>query len=45
MCQDTHSKFSCNGKEAIYWLTLLERLKALCSLMAQELLAHRCRLG
>jgi hypothetical protein len=39
--QDSHSKFSCNGKEAIYWLTLLERLKALCSLTAQELLVNR----
>jgi hypothetical protein len=39
--QDRHSKFSCNGKEAIYWLTLLERLKALCSWTAEGLLVNR----
>ncbi len=39
--QDSHSKFSCNGKAAIYWLTLLDRLKNLSGLMAQELLVNR----
>ncbi len=38
---DGHSKFSCTEKEVIYWLTLLERLKALSSLTAQELLVNR----
>ena len=36
-----HSKFSCNEKKVIYWLTLLERLKDLSSLAAQELLVNR----
>jgi hypothetical protein len=39
--QEGHSKFSCTEKEVIYWLTLLERLKALSSLTAQELLVNR----
>ncbi|WP_219907664.1 hypothetical protein [Aphanothece hegewaldii] len=39
--QDNHSKFTCTEKEAVYWLTLLERLKALSSLTAQELLVNR----
>lgn len=39
--QDGHSKFSCIEKEVIYWLTLLERLKDLSSLTAQELLVNR----
>ncbi|WP_375513144.1 hypothetical protein [uncultured Nostoc sp.] len=39
--QDDHSKFSCREKEVIYWLTLLDRLKALSSLTAQELLVNR----
>jgi hypothetical protein len=39
--QDNHRKFSCNSKEAAYWLTLLERLKALSSLTAQELRGNR----
>ncbi|MBD2455929.1 hypothetical protein H6G80_17815 [Nostoc sp. FACHB-87] len=39
--QDSHNKFSCNYKELGYWLTLLERLKALSSLSAQELLVNR----
>ncbi|MEH2062292.1 MAG: hypothetical protein V7K50_08435 [Nostoc sp.] len=26
--QDSNSKFSCSEKEVIYWLTLLDRLKA-----------------
>jgi hypothetical protein len=38
---DSHNKFSCSEKEVIYWLTLLERLKALSSLSAQELLVNR----
>jgi hypothetical protein len=39
--QDSNSKFSCREKEVIYWLTLLERLKAVSSLTAQELLVNR----
>lgn len=39
--QDSHSKFSCTEKEVIYWLTLLDRLKAISSLTAQELFANR----
>ncbi|MEH1781133.1 MAG: hypothetical protein V7K67_07390 [Nostoc sp.] len=39
--QDSNSKFSCSQKEVIYWLTLLDRLKALSSLTAQELLVNR----
>ncbi len=39
--QDSNSKFSCSEKEVIYWLTLLDRLKALSSLTAQELLVNR----
>lgn len=39
--QDGHNKFSCSEKEVIYWLTLLDRLKALSSLSAQELLVNR----
>ena len=39
--QDAHNKFSCREKEVIYWLTLLDRLKALSSLTAQELLVNR----
>ena len=39
--QDSHSKFSCNGREVAYWLTLLERLKAISALTAQELLVNR----
>ncbi|BAY33673.1 hypothetical protein NIES2107_55730 [Nostoc carneum NIES-2107] len=39
--QDSNSKFSCSEKEVIYWLTLLERLKAISSLTAQELLVNR----
>ncbi len=39
--QDNHNKFSCIKKEVSYWLTLLERLKALSSLTAQEFLVDR----
>jgi hypothetical protein len=39
--QDDHSKFSCSEKEVIYWLTLLDRLKALSSFSAKELLVNR----
>ncbi|MEH2245093.1 hypothetical protein [Nostoc sp.] len=39
--QDSNSKFSCSEKEVIYWLTLLDRLKALSCLTAQELLVNR----
>lgn len=41
--QNDHSKFSCAEKEASYWITLLERLKALSSLAVRELLADRSR--
>ena len=39
--QDVHSKFSCNEKSAKYWLTLIERLKALSGLSNGELLMNR----
>lgn len=39
--QDNHSKFSCAGRVTVYWLTLFDRLKALSSLTAQELLINR----
>ncbi|WP_414548800.1 hypothetical protein [Anabaena sp. CCY 0017] len=39
--QDGHTKFLCAEKEVIYWLTLLDRLKALSSLTAQDLLINR----
>lgn len=39
--QDNHNKFSCIKKEVSYWLALLDRLKALSSLTAQEFLASR----
>lgn len=39
--QDSHSKFSCDCREIGYWLTLLERLKAISALTAQELLVNR----
>ncbi|MBD0301208.1 MAG: hypothetical protein ICV85_03225 [Tolypothrix sp. T3-bin4] len=39
--QDKHNKFSCIKKEVSYWLTLLDRLKALSSLTAQEFLVDR----
>ena len=39
--QDNHNKFSCKKKEGSYWLTLLDRLKALSSLTAQEFLVDR----
>jgi hypothetical protein len=39
--QDGHNKFSCNGKAATYWLTLIDRLKALSGLSNQELLVNR----
>lgn len=39
--QDGHDKFSCNEKTAVYWLTLINRLKALSSLSNQELLVNR----
>ena len=38
---ENHNKFSCTEKEAIYWLTLLKRLKDLSSLTVQELLVNR----
>lgn len=41
--QNDHSKFSCNEKAAIYWLTLIDRLKALSGLSNQELLMNRSR--
>jgi hypothetical protein len=39
--QRDHSKFSGNSQAISYWLTLLDRLKALSSLTAQELLVNR----
>ncbi|MBE9050612.1 hypothetical protein IQ243_09335 [Nostocales cyanobacterium LEGE 11386] len=39
--QDGHDKFACTEKVVIYWLTLLDRLKSLSSLTAQELLVNR----
>ena len=40
--QDGNSKFSCDDRTtAKYWITLLERLKALSGLSAQELLVNR----
>jgi hypothetical protein len=39
--QENHNKFSCIKKEVSYWLTLLERLKSLSRLTAQEFLASR----
>jgi hypothetical protein len=39
--QDGHTKFLCTEKEVIYWLTLLDPLKALSSLTAQDLLINR----
>jgi len=39
--QESHDKFSVNGKTNSYWLTFLERLKALSGLTAQELLINR----
>ncbi len=39
--QDSNNKFSCSQKQVIYWLNLLDRLKALSSLTAQELLVNR----
>lgn len=39
--QDGHNKFSCYEKTAAYWLTLIERLKALSGLSNQELLVNR----
>jgi hypothetical protein len=39
--QGDHNKFSGNSQAISYWLTLLDRLKALSSLTAQELLVNR----
>ncbi|HYW17789.1 MAG TPA: hypothetical protein VE956_00505 [Nodularia sp. (in: cyanobacteria)] len=39
--QDDHKKFFCTEKDVIYWRTLLDRLKALSSLTAQDLLINR----
>lgn len=41
--QDNHNKFSCRKKEVSYWLTLLDRLKALSTLTAQEFSADNSR--
>ena len=41
--QDGHNKFSCNEKVATYWLTLIDRLKALSGLSNQELLVNRSK--
>lgn len=39
--QKDHQKFCCHQKQPFYWLTLLERLKALSSLTTQEILVNR----
>lgn len=39
--QDRHEKFSCSQKLVNYWLTLIDRLKALSALSTQELLVNR----
>jgi hypothetical protein len=41
--QDGHNKFSCNEKAATYWLTLIDRLKALSGLskVSDEVLQRR----
>lgn len=39
--QDNHNKFSSREKGATYWLTLIDRLKALSGLSNQELLVNR----
>lgn len=39
--QDGHDKFSCNERTTIYWLTLIDRLKALSGLSNRELLINR----
>ncbi len=39
--QSAHNKFSCTERQPIYWLTFLERLKALSGLTAQEVLVNR----
>ncbi|TVQ16480.1 MAG: hypothetical protein EA367_20095 [Leptolyngbya sp. DLM2.Bin15] len=39
--QNDHYKFSCNEKAATYWLTLIDRLKAISGLSHKELLANR----
>ncbi|MBE9198001.1 MULTISPECIES: hypothetical protein [unclassified Nodularia (in: cyanobacteria)] len=39
--QNGHTKFCCTERAVIYWLTLLDRLKALSSLTAQDLLINR----
>jgi hypothetical protein len=39
--QRDHDKFSGNSQAISYWLTLLDRLKSLSSLTAQELLVNR----
>lgn len=38
---DGHSRFSCAEEEIAYWLTLLNRLRDLSGLTAQELLTNR----
>ena len=39
--QGEHNKFSCQDKEAVYWLTLIKRFKDLSGLSKLELLANR----
>ncbi|MGB3515574.1 MAG: hypothetical protein WBA43_03905 [Elainellaceae cyanobacterium] len=39
--QNDHHKFSCSEKAATYWLTLIDRLKAISGLSNKELLANR----
>lgn len=39
--QNNNEKFSCQVKSTTYWLTLIDRLKALSGLSNQELLVNR----
>jgi len=39
--QTAHDRFSCTKKQVVYWLTLIDRLKDISSLTAQELLINR----
>lgn len=39
--QQNHEKYSCSSKEAVYWLTLLGRLKALSGWSAKEFSTNR----
>jgi hypothetical protein len=41
--QENHDKFSASQKNANYWTVLLERLKSLSSLSAEEILLNRSK--